>query len=82
MKLLGMSTPKTLVKNIVGGAITGAVQSAIPNNALGGFGDALAPIGVGAVMKNHTLQSVGGYQLGIKLASGITGAESAVGGVY
>lgn len=71
--LFGMSSMNTIIKAMVAGTITGALQNAIPDNALGGYGDVAALGVVGAVTKNKTLQTLAGYQLGAKLASGFTG---------
>lgn len=59
-----------VVGNVLDGVIVGAVQGMVPNNALWGFGDALVPIGVGWFRKNKVLQTIGGYQLGLKIAGG------------
>lgn len=81
--LFGMSNMQTIIKNAGAGALVGFLQSKVPNDALGGYGDSLVPLGVGMVMKNHTLQTLGAYQLGIKLASNFAGGESTnVGGAY
>lgn len=65
------------MKPIIGGMATGAIQSFIPDNALGGYGDSLAPIGVGYFMKDKTLMTIGGYQLGLKLAGSMMGGKTA-----
>ena len=57
-----------VIGNIVDGVLVGAVQGVIPNDFLMGYGDALVPIGVGWFRKNSTLQTIGGYQLGLKIA--------------
>lgn len=62
-----------VVGNVLDGVIVGAVQGMVPNNALWGYGDALVPIGVGWFRKNKVLQTIGGYQLGLKIASGFAG---------
>lgn len=62
-----------IVGNVVDGVLTGAVQGMIPNDALMGYGDSLAPIAIGWFRKNKTLQTIGGYQLGLKIASSMTG---------
>lgn len=62
-----------IIKNVLDGAIVGVAQGYIPPTALFGFGDVLVPLGVGWFRKNPTLQVIGGYQLGIKLAAGIGG---------
>lgn len=78
-----MSNMNTIMKNAGAGALVGFLQSKIPNDALGGYGDSLVPIGVGIFMKNHTLQTLGAYQLGIKFASQFAGGSgSNVGGAY
>jgi len=71
--MFGMSSLQTVLKAAIAGGVTGAVQNAIPDDALGGYGDVLVPIVVGMVTKNQTLQTIGGYQLGAKFASGLTG---------
>lgn len=73
-----------VINNVLDGLIVGGVQSFIPNDALGGFADTLAPIGVGWFRKNDTLMTIGGYQLGIKLAQKFGGATGAAtgGGAY
>lgn len=57
--------------NVVDGVLTGVAQSVIPDSIP--FADELAPIGVGWFRKNDTLMTLGGYSLGTKLASMITG---------
>ena len=57
--------------NVIDGVLTGVAQSLIPNNIP--FADELAPIAVGWFRKNDTLMTLGGYSLGMKLASGFTG---------
>lgn len=68
-----------LIGNVIDGVIVGAVQNIIPNNALGGFADSLVPLGVGWFRKNQTLQTIGGYQLGLKLAGVMTGVQGGSG---
>lgn len=81
--LFGMSNMQTIGKNAVAGLIVGAIQQKVPNDTLGGYGDSIVPIAVGAFMKNHTLQTLGAYQLGIKLAATVGGGgTSNVGGAY
>lgn len=80
--LFGLSNMQTIGKNAVAGLLVGAIQQKVPNDALGGYGDSLVPIAVGAFMKNHTLQTLGAYQLGIKLAATMGGGTSNVGGAY
>ena len=65
--------------NLIDGILVGAVQNIIPNDALGGFGDAIVPLGVGWFRKNQTLQVIGGYQLGLKLAGMLTGVKGGSG---
>ncbi len=65
--------------NVLDGMLTGAAQGMIPDNALWGYGDALVPIGVGWFRKNKTLQTIGGYQLGLKIAQGFSGQGSTAG---
>jgi hypothetical protein len=68
-----------MMKPITAGIITGAVQSFIPNDALGGYGDTVAPLAVGWFMNDRTLQTIGGYQLGVKIASQLGGSMNASG---
>lgn len=56
---------------ILDGAIVGGIQGMIPDDALWGYGDALVPIGVGWFRKNDTLKTIGGYQLGLKIAESL-----------
>lgn len=70
---------KGMVKPITAGLITGAIQSFIPNDALGGYGDTLVPLAVGWFMNDRTLQTIGGYQLGVKIASNMGGSVNASG---
>lgn len=58
--------------NVIDGVLVGAVQGVIPDDFLMGYGDALVPLGVGWFRKNQTLQTIGGYQLGLKIASSMT----------
>jgi len=74
------SNLKSLINPMVAGVVTGMAQSFIPNNALGGYGDSLVPIGVGYIMKDKALQTIGAYQLGIKLAGSIGAPASSLGG--
>lgn len=69
-----------MMGNIIDGAMTGAIQGIIPDNALWGFGDSLAVLGVGWFRKNATLQTIGGYQLGLKLASQMAGGKGGAAG--
>lgn len=62
-----------VVGNVLDGVIVGAVQGMVPDNALWGYGDSLVPIGVGWFRKNKTLQTIGGYQLGLKIAGSFAG---------
>lgn len=62
-----------LVGNVLDGVIVGAIQGMVPQDALWGYGDSLVPIGVGWFRKNKTLQTIGGYQLGLKIAQGFSG---------
>jgi hypothetical protein len=66
------SSNKKLMGNVLDGAVVGAVQGMVPDNALWGYGDALVPIGVGWFRKNPVLQTIGGYQLGLKIASSMS----------
>ena len=68
-----------IIGNVLDGVIVGAVQGMIPNDALFGYGDSLVPIGVGWFRKNKTLQTIGGYQLGLKVAQGFAGQGSTPG---
>jgi len=72
------------IKPIAAGAITGVIQSIIPDNLFGGYADKAAPIAVGYFMNDKTLMTIGGYQLGVQLASGMTGAKGSTlgGGAY
>ena len=58
-----------LIGNIVDGVLVGAVQGVIPDDFLMGYGDTMVPLAVGWFRKNSTLQTIGGYQLGLKIAS-------------
>ena len=62
-----------IIGNVLDGVIVGAVQGMVPADALMGYGDALVPIGVGWFRKNKTLQTIGGYQLGLKIAGSMAG---------
>ncbi|GAG82096.1 unnamed protein product [marine sediment metagenome] len=68
-----------IINNVVDGLIVGTVQNFVPNDALFGFGDALVPLGVGWFRKNPTLQVIGGYQLGLKIAGKMTGVTGGSG---
>ena len=72
----GKGSLKGATKPILAGLVTGAVQSVIPDDMLGGYADSLAPLGVGYIMNDKTLMTIGGYQIGLKLASGFTGAQT------
>lgn len=79
------SALKGLTKPLLGGVVTGFAQSMIPNNALGGFGDAAVPIAVGYFMNDKTLMTLGAYQIGLKLSGGLgmgggNGSYSGAGG--
>ena len=79
----GMGGLKGLIRPITAGVITGVAQSFVPNDALGGYADSLVPIGVGYFMKDKALQTIGAYQLGIKIANSIGAPQSSAGaGVY
>lgn len=71
---------KSLINPMIAGVVTGVAQSFIPNNALGGYADSLVPIGVGYVMNDKALQTIGAYQLGIKLAGSVGAPSSSIGG--
>lgn len=76
---------KGMTKPLIGGVVTGVIQSAIPNDALMGFGDVAVPIGVGYFMNDKTLMTLGAYQAGLKLSSNINLggiATSSSGGGY
>lgn len=60
-----------VIGSVVDGVLTGAIQNVVPAGALGGFAHPLVPIAIGWFRKNKTLQTIGGYQLGLKLASGM-----------
>ena len=68
-----------VIGNMIDGVLVGAVQGMIPNNLLGGYADAIVPLGVGWFRKNPTLQTIGGYQLGLKLAGTIAGGGNSPG---
>ena len=68
-----------IVGNVIDGVLVGAIQGIVPNNALWGYGDALVPIGVGWFRKNAVLQTIGGYQLGLKIAQGMTAGGASPG---
>jgi len=70
----------SLIKPMAAGVITGVAQSFIPNNALGGYGDTIVPLAVGYIMKDKALQTIGAYQLGIKLAGSVGAPASSLGG--
>jgi len=61
------------LKPIAGGVITGVIQSVVPNNLAGGLADSAVPLGVGYALNNNTLMTLGGYQVGLKLANMFTG---------
>jgi hypothetical protein len=65
--------------NVVDGILVGAVQNIIPQNALGGFAAPATMLGVGWFRGNQTLQVIGGYQLGLKLAGMMTGSTGGTG---
>jgi len=75
----GFGGKKAIIKNVMDGAIVGAAQSVIPSDALWGYGDALVPVAVGWFRKNPTLQTIGGYQIGMKLASSFSQGGSTPG---
>lgn len=68
---------KGAIMPIIGGVATGVVQSFIPNDMLGGFADSAAPLAVGYMLNDKTLMTIGGYQIGLKLAQGIGGGNAA-----
>jgi hypothetical protein len=70
------------IKPIGAGIAVGVIQSMVPNDALAGYGDSLVPLGVGFFMNDKTLLTLGGYQLGLKLASGITGGMTSGGPAF
>ena len=67
-----------LVGQIVDGALVGAGENLVNAYAgnLFGFGDTLVDLGVGWYRKNPVWQTIGGYKLGYKLASMLTGASN------
>jgi len=71
-----------LLGSMIDGMITGLVQSYVPNDALGGYADSLVPIAVGYFRRNKTLQTIGAYQLGVKIASNIGAPKTSVGSQY
>ena len=78
------ATVDKVTANVLDGLLVGGIQSYVPNDALMGFADTLVPIGVGWFRNNDTLMTIGGYQLGIKLAARFGGAQGVVtgGGAY
>jgi len=71
-----------LLGSMIDGMITGLVQSYVPNDALGGYADSLVPIAVGYFRRNKTLQTIGAYQLGVKIASNIGAPKTSIGSSY
>ena len=61
-----------ILGNVIDGVLVGAIQGMVPNNLAGGWVDAAVPLGVGWFRKNTTLQTIGGYQLGLKIAEGFS----------
>ena len=69
--------------NVIDGAMVGVIQGIIPDDMLFGMVDPLAMIGVGWFRKNQTLQTMGGYQLGLKATQFFgMGKTAGVGGLY
>jgi hypothetical protein len=69
--------------NVIDGAMVGVIQGIIPDDMLYGMVDPLAMIGVGWFRKNQTLQTMGGYQLGLKATQFFgMGKIAGVGGLY
>lgn len=64
---------------IIEGAIAGALTP-YATRYLGQWGQPAATIGVGMYMKNDTLQTIGGYSLGLKIGSMIGGATGTTDG--
>lgn len=69
---------KAIGAGLLAGAAAPFAQSVSPT-----FGPAIALAGVGAVMKNDTLQTLGALQLGSQLAgaSGVPGGSTGSGGL-
>lgn len=76
----GLSSLKTLMKPMTAGIVTGVAQSYIPNDALGGYADSAVPIAVGYLMKDKALQTIGAYQLGVKIANNLGAPSGSLGG--
>jgi len=68
-----------IIGAMIDGMLTGLVQSYVPNDALGGYADTLVPIAVGYFRRNKTLQTIGAYQLGVKIASSIGAPSGSIG---
>lgn len=75
----------------LGGAVAGAIAGALTpaaNKYLGQWGQPAAMLGVGLYMKNDTLETLGGYSIGVKLGSSLANAlpggttETSNGGYY
>lgn len=66
-------------KNILNGVIGGAVIGFVPDDAVFGFGDALALSGIGWFTGDRTLQTLGGMMLGEKLLGRFPGGGSSSG---
>ena len=70
-----------LISNsLIAGAIGGAIASVIPDDALWGFGDALAVTATGYLMRNKTLEVLGAFMLGSKLIPAFGGLFGKKGG--
>lgn len=69
-----------LMGNVIDGAMVGVIQGIVPDDMFFGMVDPLAMIGVGWFRKNQTLQTLGGYQLGLKATQFFGGGRTATGG--
>jgi len=72
------------IKPIMDGAI-GGIAAEAGQKFLGGYGGALGTIAAGYFMKNATLKTIGGYQLGSMLGDqipGIGGGGTVAGGAF
>ena len=80
----GKASMKKVTNTLIDGMLVGAAQNFIPNDALMGYADDVVPIAVGWFRGNETLMTIGGYGLGVKLASQLTGntKSTSIGGAY
>lgn len=72
---------KGMIGNTLDGVIVGAIQGFVPDDALFGFADPLVMAGVGWWRKNQTLQTLAGYQAGLKISKMFGGNQTNIGGV-